>query len=155
MMKGDPELLKKLNQLLFDELTAINQYFVHTEMDENWGYDKLSKTVKSRAIMEMKHAEKLIERIIFLEGTPAVAKLGQINIGAEVPAQFEHDLNSEYTAVKHYNEGIKLATEVADNATKELLEKILKDEDAHVDELEMFRDQLAQMGIQHFLSTQV
>jgi bacterioferritin len=154
-MKGDPELIKKLNQLLFDELTAINQYFVHTEMDENWGYDKLSKTVKGRSIMEMKHAEKLIERIIFLEGAPAVAKLGQINIGADVPNQFEHDLNSEYTAVKHYNEGVKLAAEVADNATKELLESILKDEDKHVDELEMFRDQIAQMGIQHFLSTQV
>ena len=153
-MKGDKALLKALNGLLADELTAINQYMVHAEMAENWGYGKLSKTVRGRAIVEMKHAEKLIERILFLDGKPVVSALNDIHIGAEVPQQLGNDLAAEQTAVKNYNSAIKLATEVADNATKEILEAILKDEDGHVDEIEEKQDQVAQMGIQNFLMSQ-
>ncbi len=154
-MKGNTQLIKALNGLLADELTAINQYMVHSEMAENWGYDKLGKMIQARAIVEMKHAEKLIGRILFLEGTPTVSKLNDLRIGAEVPVQFENDLGFEMTAVKGYNAAIKLAAEVADNATKELLESILKDEDGHVDQIEAQLDQIKQMGLPQYLSNQV
>ncbi len=154
-MKGNAQLIKALNGLLADELTAINQYMVHSEMVENWGYEKLGKMIQSRAVAEMKHAEKLIGRILFLEGSPTVSKLNDLHIGAEVPQQFENDLGSEMSAVKGYNAGIKLATEVADNATKELLESILKDEDGHVDQIEAQLDQIKQMGLPQYLTNQV
>jgi bacterioferritin len=154
-MKGNAQLLKALNGLLADELTAINQYMVHSEMVENWGYEKLGKRIQARAVAEMKHAEKLIGRILFLEGTPTVSKLNDIHIGAEVPKQFENDLGAEMGAVKGYNAGIKLAVEVADNATKELLESILKDEDGHVDDIEAQLDQITQMGLPQYLTNQV
>ena len=153
-MKGNEALLKALNGLLADELTAINQYMVHAEMAENWGYGKLNKAVRGRSIVEMKHAEKLIERILFLEGKPVVSVLNDIRVGSDVPQQLANDLAAEMTAVKNYNSAIKLATEVGDNATKEMLEGILKDEDGHVNEIEEKRDQVAQMGIQNFLVTQ-
>ena len=154
-MKGNAQLLKALNGLLADELGAINQYMVHAEMVENWGYMKLGKMIQSRAVTEMKHAEKLIGRILFLEGTPIVSKLSDIHIGADVPKQFDNDLDAEMGAVKSYNAAIKLAQEVADNATKELLDAILKDEDAHVDEIEAQQDQIKQMGLPQYLSLQV
>lgn len=154
-MKGNVQLLKALNGLLADELGAINQYMVHAEMVENWGYMKLGKMIQSRAVTEMKHAEKLIGRILFLEGTPVVSKLSDIHIGADVPKQFNNDLDAEMGAVKSYNAAIKLAQEVADNATKELLDAILKDEDAHVDEIEAQQDQIKQMGLPQYLSLQV
>ncbi len=153
-MKGNEKLIDALNGLLADELTAINQYMVHSEMDENWGYTQLKKMVRGRAIVEMKHAEKLIERILFLEGRPMVGSLNKINIGQDVAKQLANDLNSELTAVKSYNKAIKLAQDAADNATREILEGILKDEDGHVNELEEKRDQISQMGIQNFLATQ-
>jgi len=153
-MKGNDKLIQALNGLLADELTAINQYVVHGEMAENWGYGKLKKSVGGRAIMEMKHAEKLIERILFLEGLPIVGTLNKIHIGADVPKQFANDLASEMTAVANYNRAVRLATDVGDNATKEILEGILKDEDGHVNEIEEKLDQIQQMGIQHFLSIQ-
>jgi bacterioferritin len=153
-MKGNAKLLGVLNSLLADELTAINQYMVHAEMAEAWGYGRLAKLVKGRAIVEMKHAEKLIERIIFLEGTPIVSDLNKIHIGADVPKQLANDLDAEMVAVKGYNAAIKLAAEVGDNATKELLDHILQDEDKHVDEIEEKLDQVEQMGIQMFLTTQ-
>jgi bacterioferritin len=153
-MQGNVKLIEKLNELLAEELTAINQYVVHAEMCANWGYARLHEKIEKRAIQEMKHAEKLIERIIFLEGTPTVSKLNAINIGQDVPKQFESDLKSEYHAVELYNSGIDLAREVSDGATRELLEHILKDEDDHVDWLEAQRDQIAQMGVQFYLSTQ-
>jgi bacterioferritin len=140
--------------LLADELTAINQYVVHAEMDENWGYGKLKKLVSGRAVTEMKHAEKLIERILFLEGIPVVSKLNTIRIGADIPKQLAHDLVAEMVAVKNYNTAIKVAVEVGDNATKELLEGILKDEDDHVNAIEEKQDQIEQMGIQQFLAIQ-
>jgi bacterioferritin len=154
-MKGNPQLLEMLNHLLSQELTAINQYTVHAEMCENWGYGQLHKLIWARAIVEMKHAEKLIERMLFLEGKPVVSKLGPITIGQEVPDMFAHDLKAEMEAVKDYNAAIKLAMESGDNATKDLLESILKDEDAHVDEIEANQDQISQMGVQIYLSRQV
>jgi bacterioferritin len=153
-MKGNAQLLKALNGLLADELGAINQYMVHAEMVENWGYEKLGKLIQSRAVTEMKHAEKLIARMLFLEGTPVVSKLSDIHIGADVPKQFDNDLGAEMDAVKAYNAAIKLAQEVGDNATKELLDSILKDEDGHVDEIETQQDQIKQMGLPQYLSNQ-
>lgn len=153
-MKGNDKLIQALNGLLADELTSINQYVVHGEIAENWGYSKLKKFVGGRAITEMKHAEKLIERILFLEGTPVVGELNKIHIGADVPKQCANDLASEMTAVADYNSAIKLATDTGDNATREILEEILKDEDAHVDAIEAKLDQIKQMGIQNFLSIQ-
>ncbi|HOK02969.1 MAG TPA: bacterioferritin [Spirochaetota bacterium] len=154
-MKGNQKLIDMLNYLLADELTAINQYMVHSEMCANWGYDKLHKSFEKRAIDEMKHAEKLIGRILFLEGIPIVTSLNKINIGSDVPAQIKNDIHAEEGAIKAYNEAIKLASEVGDNATKELLDHILLDEDAHMDKLEEIMDQINQMGIQIFLTTQV
>ncbi len=153
-MKGNNKLLEVLNGLLADELTAINQYVVHAEMAENWGYGKLKKLVSSRAITEMKHAEKLIERILFLEGTPIVGELNKIQIGADIPKQFANDLSAEMTAVKNYNSAVKVATDVGDNATSEMLKGILKDEDGHVNDIEEKLDQIKQMGLQNFLATQ-
>ena len=152
-MKGNAKLLNWLNKLLSDELTAINQYMVHAEMCGNWGYEKLHENIQKRAIVEMKHAEKLIERIIFLEGRPIVSKLNPMHIGAEVPKMMSNDLAAEMGAVKGYNEGIKLAVAVGDNATREALESILKDEDGHVDDIEEQRDEIEQMGLPIYLST--
>jgi len=154
-MKGDPKLIETLNSLLADELTAINQYMVHSEMCDNWGYEKLHKHFEKRAIDEMKHAEKLIGRILFLEGLPIVTNLRKIFIGADVPKQLEHDRKSEEEAIKAYNDAIVLAGEVKDFATREVLESILKDEDRHIDEIEELQDQINQMSIQIFLTTQV
>lgn len=154
-MKGNDKLLETLNSLLADELTAINQYMVHAEMCDNWGYEKLHEHFQKRAIDEMKHAERLIARILFLEGTPIVDKLRSLSIGSTVPKQFAGDHQAEAEAVKAYNEAISLATTVADNATRELLEEILVDEDRHIDEIEEKQDQIQQMGEQLFLSAQV
>jgi len=153
-MKSNDKLMQTLNGLLADELTAINQYVVHAEMAENWGYGKLKKSVGARSMTEMKHAEKLIERILFLEGTPIVGELNKINIGADIPLQCANDLASEMTTVANYNSAIKLAADVGDNATREILEGILKDEDSHVNEIEEKLDQIKQMGVQHFLANQ-
>lgn len=154
-MKGDPKLIETLNSLLADELTAINQYMVHSEMCDNWGYEKLHKHFEKRAIDEMKHAEKLIGRILFLEGIPIVTNLKKILIGADVPKQLEYDHKAEEEAIKAYNDAIVLAGEVRDFATREVLESILKDEDRHIDEIEELQDQINQMSIQIFLTTQV
>jgi bacterioferritin len=154
-MKGDPKLIKVLNALLADELTAINQYMVHSEMCDNWGYDKLHKMIEKRAVTEMKHAEKLIGRILFLEGLPIVSNLKALHIGADVPKMFGNDHDAEIGAVKSYNAAVVLAGDVKDFATREVLEQILKDEDGHVDEIEAIQDQIGQMGLQIFLSIQV
>jgi bacterioferritin len=154
-MKGNSKVIEKLNMLLRDELTAINQYMVHSEMCKNWGYDRLHHEIEKRAIMEMKHAEKHIERIIFLEGTPEVGRLNSINIGSDVEAQYKNDLKDELGAVVSYNEGIKLAVDVADNATRDMLEGVLHDEEGHVDWLEAQLDQIKQMGLQNYLALQV
>jgi bacterioferritin len=154
-MKGDSRVIAKLNDLLADELTAINQYMVQSEMCANWGYQQLHKSVERRARDEMKHAEKLIARILFLEGTPNVSKLNAIHIGDNVEAQHKNDHAAESGAVTMYNEGIRLSAEAGDNGTRELLEAILADEEAHIDWLEAQLDQIAQIGIQNYLSEQI
>ncbi len=154
-MKGNPKLIEVLNSLLADELTAINQYIVHAEMCEDWGYSKLHDGFEKRSIDEMKHAEKLIGRILFLEGTPIVSDLKKLHIGAEVPKQVDNDHASELDAIKAYNDAIALAGEVRDYATRELLEKILADEDKHLDQLEELHSQIEQMTLPIFLTTQM
>ncbi len=154
-MKGNTKLIETLNSLLADELSAINQYIVHAEIAENWGYKKLHDHFEKRAIDEMRHAEKLIGRIIFLEGIPIVSEYRKITIGSEVPKQLENDHTLEDGAVKAYNEAIKLAGEVLDYATREILESILNDEDRHIDDIENLQDQIGQMGLPVFLSIQI
>jgi len=154
-MKGNEKVIETLNDLLADELTAINQYMVHSEMCANWRYDRLHEATEKRAITEMKHAEKLIARIIFLEGIPIVSKLNDIHVGAEVQAQLQNDLQAELGAVKMYNEGIRLCLEVGDGGSRELLEDILEDEEEHTDWLEAQLDQIKQMGLAHYLAQQV
>lgn len=154
-MKGNEAIIEKLNDLLADELTAINQYMVHSEMCANWRYEKLHEADEKRAIDEMKHAEKLIGRILFLEGRPVVSNLKQLHIGADVPAQHENDRTAEEGAIKAYNDGIRLAVEVGDNGTRELLEEILEDEEEHIDWLEAQLDQIKQIGLPYYLGEQM
>jgi bacterioferritin len=154
-MKGNEKITALLNNLLSDELTAINQYMVHSEMCANWGYEKLHEAAEKRAIQEMKHAESLIGRVIFLEGTPIVSNLKQIHIGADVPAQHRSDMQAETDAVTAYNDGIRLAVELSDNGSRELLEGILKDEENHLDWLEAQIDQIEQMSLQNYLVEQL
>jgi bacterioferritin len=154
-MKGNSAVIDQLNALLADELTAINQYMVHSEMCANWGYERLHKSIEARAITEMKHAETLIARLLYLEGVPVVSNLNQIHIGAQVEAQLHNDLGSETGAVGMYNAAIQLCAEQRDNGSRELLEDILEDEEAHVDWLEAQLDQIAQMGLQNYLVSQV
>jgi bacterioferritin len=154
-MKGNQKLIKKLNSLLADELTAINQYIVHSEMCANWGYEKLHKDFENRAKEEMKHAETLIGRVLFLEGIPVVSDLGKVMIGSTIPLQLKNDHEGEIKAIEVYNEAIVLAGEVKDFATREILENILNDEDRHLDHIEELQDQIEQMTLQVFLTTQV
>ena len=154
-MKGNDKLIEVLNDLLADELSAINQYMVHSEMCANWGYERLHEAIEKRAVQEMKHAEMHIERILFLEGTPIVSNLKDIHIGANIERQLRNDLDAEAAAVKSYNDGIQLAVEVGDNGTRDLLETILKDEEEHLDWLEMQLDQIDQMGLQNYLVEQI
>ena len=154
-MKGNAKVIERLNALLADELTAINQYMVQSEMCANWGYEHLHKAIEKRAIGEMKHAEKLIGRIIFLEGTPTVSKLNEIEIGNDVESQHKNDWKAEEGAIKAYNDGIRQAVEAGDNGTRELLEAILKDEEEHIDWIEAQIDQIKQMGIQNYLVEQL
>jgi bacterioferritin len=154
-MKGNPQIIDKLNYLLADELTAINQYMVHSEMCHDWGYTKLHENIEKRAIQEMKHAETHIGRILFLEGMPTVSNLNKIHIGGDVKAQLENDLQSELGAQKAYNEGIRLAVELGDNKTRDILEGILSEEEDHIDWLEAQLDQINQMGIQNYLVEQI
>jgi bacterioferritin len=154
-MKGNEEVIARLNDLLADELTAINQYMVHSEMCANWGYERLHEKIEERAIGEMKHAEKLIERILFFDDAwPIVSKLNAIHIGADVESQLRNDLHAEHDAVAVYNDAVRLAREVGDNGTRDLLEDILEDEEEHVDWIEAQLDQIEQMGIQNYLSVQ-
>lgn len=153
-MIGNNKILERLNILLAEELTAVNQYIVHAEMCDNWGYKKLGGHIKQRAIGEMKHAEKLIERILFMEGTPAVGTLNKISIGNDIEKQFKNDQIAETSAVKLYNDSIGLCTQLADNGTRELLESILKDEETHLDWLETQLEQIKQLELQNYLVEQ-
>jgi len=153
-MKGNPKIIKQLNARLADELTAVNQYMVHAEMCDNWGYEKLHGAIQKRAIDEMKHSERLIARIIFLEGQPIVGVLNKIHIGPDVAKQHKNDWQAEDAAIRDYNADIRLAVELGDNGTREMLESILKDEEAHLDWIEAQLDQIEQMGIQNYLVEQ-
>jgi bacterioferritin len=154
-MKGNSKIIDSLNKQLADELTAINQYMVHSEMCDNWGYARLHKAIEKRAIDEMKHAEKLIGRILYLEGIPVVSKLVELKIGKDVKEQIHNDLAAEAGAVESYNQAIKLAAELNDDGTRSLLQSILKDEEVHIDWLEAQLDQIGQMGVQIYLTQQV
>jgi bacterioferritin len=154
-MKGSAKVIQALNEALKEELTAINQYFLHAEMCENWHYGKLGDYIKKQSIDEMKHAEAIIERILFLDGTPNMTELMQLNVGQNVKAQLENDLKLEVEAVAAYNKAVELARQESDNASRELFEKLLKDEEAHVDWLEAQLYQIGEIGYERYLSQQI
>ena len=154
-MKGNEQIINHLNTRLAEELTAINQYFVHAEMCEGWGYNRLHEMIFKRSIQEMKHAEKLIARILFLDGIPIVSELNKIHIGSEVPKMHGNDHAAEAAAIRGYNESIRLAVEVGDNGTRELLESILKEEEEHIGLIETQIEQIAQLGAQNYLMEQI
>jgi bacterioferritin len=153
-MKGNPKVLEQLNHALRDELTAINQYFLHAEMAENWGYKKYSKYIKKQSIDEMKHAEILMERILFLDGTPTMEPMS-LTIGKSVKEMIESDLDLEHGAVASYNESIRICVENADNGSRDLFVRLLKDEEGHVDWLEAQVHQITEMGYERYLITQI
>ena len=153
-MKGNEKLLETLNELLADELTAISQYMVHSEMCDNWGYGELHEAIEKQAIDEMHHAEWLIQRILFLEGTPIVSKLNAMKIGKNVLEMVTNDQEAELGAVRAYNAGIQLAGEVSDQSTADLLTTILKMEEGHHDWAMKQRAQIEQMGIENYLCNQ-
>jgi len=154
-MQGDKKIIDLLNDVLTSELTAINQYFVHAEMCENWGYERLAKVIRKHSIGEMKHAEELIERVLFLEGIPNMQRLGKINIGENVPEMFKVDLALELDAVARLNPAIETCRELSDNNTRHLFEEILEDEEEHIDWLEAQHALLAQVGTQNYLAQQI
>ena len=154
-MKGDPKVIAFLNQVLKAELTAINQYFLHAEMCETWGYERMAKLVKKESIEEMVHAEKLMERILYLDGTPNMSDYFKINIGKDVAAQLKNDLQLEYDAVKRLNKGITLCRDLGDNGSRDLLQHILEDEEEHIDWLEAQLHVIGEMGIENYLSQQL
>ena len=154
-MKGKAEVIKGLNEALGEELTAINQYFLHAEMCEDWGYEKLSALDKKQSIDEMKHAEKLIERILFLDGVPKMDKSQKLTVGKTVPEMLKNDLKLEIGAVAMYNRLIEVAAKNSDQGTVELLKKLLLDEEGHVDALEEQLDEIRDMGLQVYLSVKI
>ena len=154
-MKGNEELIEALNGLLADELTAIHQYIVHMGMASNWGYNDLAKYIFKRAKGEMKHADILIDRILFLEGTPLLQSINKLHIGKDVPDALENDHKAEEGAIAGYNAAIRLAVEVGDNATRDILEGNLEDEDDHINAIEERLDQIKQMGIANYLAVQI
>jgi bacterioferritin len=154
-MKGDAKVIALLNQVLKAELTAINQYFLHAEMCENWGYERMAKHTRKESIEEMTHAEKLMERILLLDGTPNMSDYFKINIGQNLEDQLKNDLQLEYDAVKRLNDGIETCVKAGDNGSRELLGKILLDEEHHIDWLEGQLHAISEMGIGNYLSQQL
>ena len=154
-MKGNPKVIAALNEALKEELSAINQYFIHAEMCENWHYGKLGDYIRKQSIDEMKHAESLIERILFLDGVPKMNELMQLNIGQTVKEQLEADLILEINAVAMYNRFVATSRDEGDNASRELFERLLKDEEAHVDWLEAQIHQINEIGYERYLSQQI
>ena len=154
-MKGNEEILDLLNQLLTNELTAINQYFIHAKMCENWGYDRLAHKIREESIDEMKHADQLISRILFLEGVPNLQRLNKLHVGETVKEQLESDLQLEYAAIEFLNKGIALARNTSDNATEDMMTKILVAEEAHTDWLETQLELIRQVGEQNYLAQQI
>ncbi len=154
-MKGKPEVLAALSEMLKEELGALNQYMLHAEMCDNWGYKRLGSNTKKQAIGEMKHAEKLMERILFLEGMPKMEEMAKLNIGKDVKQQLENDLALERSAVRDYNQAIETCRKAGDNASADFLKEILKDEEGHVDFLEQQLALIEQLGLQNYLSQQL
>ena len=154
-MQGNPKVIAALNEALKEELTAINQYFLHAEMCENWQNDNLGDYIKKQSIDEMKHAEMLIERILFLDATPNMTELMKLTVGRNVKEQIESDLRLETEAVGMYNRAVQTAREEGDNASRELFERLLKDEEEHVDWLEAQMHQIRELGYERYLSQQV
>jgi bacterioferritin len=152
-MKGNNKVIQILNDRLAEELTAISQYMVHSEMCANWGFQKLHEAIEKQAIDEMKHAESLIGRILFLEGTPTVSKLNRMKIGTTVVEMLASDEDAEVGAIKAYNATVAAAVAAGDNGTRELVAKILLDEERHVDWAETQRELVKQMGLQNYLAT--
>ena len=154
-MKGNDDILKLLGQLLMNELTAINQYFIHAKMCENWGYERLAHKLRDESIDEMKHADQVISRILFLEGVPNLQALGKLRVGETVKEQFESDLQLEYSAIAFLNQGIAAARTVGDNATEDLMTRILVSEEEHTDWIETQLELIRQVGEQNYLTQQI
>lgn len=153
-MKGSPKVIEELNKALREELTAINQYFLHAEMCENWGYEKLSEYIKKQSIGEMKHAEELMERILFLDGSPTMKPL-ELTVGKNVQEMLQSDLDLEISAVKDYNAAIQIAVAEKDNGSRDLFVQLLKDEEDHVDWLEAQIHQIKELGYERYLTMQM
>lgn len=154
-MKGDKQIISLLNDVLTAELTAVNQYFLHARLCHHWGYDRLYERVRKESIEEMKHADELIDRILYLEGLPNLQRYGKVNVGQTVPEQFQLDLLVEYDAVKRLNEAVEACRAVGDNGTRDLLERILREEEQHVDWLETQQETIKQIGVERYLSEQL
>ena len=154
-MQGDPGIIELLNDVLTAELTAINQYFIHSKMCSNWGYERLAEHAREESIEEMKHADEIIERILFFEGVPNMQRLNPVRVGETVPEQFQLDVELEYAAVKRLNDGIAACVTAGDNATRALLERILVSEDDHIDWIETQQEAIRQLGEAHYLAQQL
>ena len=154
-MRGHQQIITTLNNVLTNELTAINQYFIHARMCENWGYQRLYKKLREESIGEMKDADEIIERILYLEGVPNMQRLGKVNVGESVPEQFRLDLELEKAAIQALNAGIEEARGLGDNGTRELLEHILEGEEEHANWIEAQMTLIAQVGEANYLAQQI
>ncbi len=154
-MRGDERVITLLNQILTAELTTVNQYFIHGRMCENWGYDRLWKKLREESMGEMKHADRLIQRVLYLEGVPNLQRLNKVNVGQTVPEQLRLDLETEKAAIAMLNEGIEVCRTVGDNGSRHLLEDILHAEEGHANWIEAQFAQIQQMGEAHYLAQQV
>ena len=154
-MQGDPEIIELLNEVLTAELTAINQYFIHAKMNDNWGYQRLAKKFYDESIDEMKDAEKIIERILYLDGVPNLQRYGTVAVGETVPEQLALDLQTEVAAVERYNRGVELAVAKGDNGTRELLASRLTDEEEHLDWIETQLKIISDVGVEHYLAQNI
>jgi bacterioferritin len=154
-MKGNDQILSLLNDLLTNELTAINQYFVHAKMCQNWGYERLASKIRDESIDEMKHADMVISRILFLEGVPNLQKLNKLRVGETVKEQLESDLQLEYTAINFLNQGVAAARTAGDNASEDLFTRILVSEEEHTDWIETQLELIRQVGEQNYLAQQI
>lgn len=154
-MKGDPQIIALLNDVLTAELTAINQYFLHARLCHHWGFERLYEKIRAESIEEMKHADVLIERILYLDGLPNLQRYAKVNVGQSVPEMFQLDLAVEYDALKRFNAGIEAAQKASDNGTREILETMLREEEAHVDWLETQQEAMKQTGLENYLAEQL
>ena len=154
-MQGDVAVLELLNDVLTAELTAVNQYFVHSKLCHHWGYERLADKIRSESIDEMKHVESLTDRILYLDGVPNFQRLYSVRVGETVPEQFELDLQTERESIKRLNDGIATCVRIGDNGTRELLASMLVDEEEHADWLETQLEAISQIGVQNYLTEQL